>query len=216
MENSIPVHQTVNRDSESALPVSDEGDRARADTYAILSSLLNQTPTQDLIDYLCHINIPDRTEEVGAVGQAWLQLKTASEAVNLSVLDDEFHDLFIGVGRGQVVPHGSWHLTGFLMDKPLSDLRTDLRLLGFVSDPQQKDPEDHISALFETMSILITSADIEGYQQRRFFIAHIHPWVGRFFDDLEHAPSADFYRKVSTLGKQFMVLESEYLNIQAH
>ena len=222
--------QTVPADTDHARHpvVMDEASRARSDTYAILASLLNATPSGDLIDYLCHIEAPDDVdidegggEKIGAVGEAWLALKQAAESIGsdadkVQQLDDEYHDLFIGIGRGQVIPHGSWHLTGFLMDKPLSDLRKDLKALGFASSENQKDPEDHISALFETMSILITAPDVEGYQQRRFFIQHIHPWVGQFFEQVRQAKSANFYQYVAQLGEQFMLLENEYLNIQEH
>ena len=220
--------QTLPADtSHSSAPLEmDEASRARSDTYAILASLFNATPSGDLIDYLCHIEAPDNLEEgaeqkMGAAGEAWLGLRQAAQAIRNNAdkaqqLDDEYHDLFIGIGRGQVIPHGSWHLTGFLMDKPLSDLRKDLKALGFVSSETQKDPEDHISALFETMSILITAQDVEGYQQRRFFIQHIHPWVGKFFEQVRQAKSANFYQHVAQLGEQFMLLENEYLNIQEH
>jgi len=192
----------------------DDEDGVRSDTYAILASLLSATPSRDLIDYLCHIEAQEG--ETGDVGEAWQGLKTAAGKVDPEKLDDEFHDLFIGMGRGQVVPYGSWHITGFLMDKPLSDLRNDLKKLGFVSPPDQKDPEDHIAALCETMSILIISSDIEGYQQRRFFIHHIHPWADRFFKELQAASCADFYQSVGLLGERFMQLENQYLNIQDH
>ena len=194
--------------------VNDE-DQARADTYSILSSLLSHTPNQDLIDYLLHIE-SDEAGEPGVLGQAWLDLKQAASSVVHSDLDDEYHDLFIGLGRGQVIPYGSWHMTGFLMDKPLSDLRDDLKKLGIEANPEQKDPEDHMAALFETMSILITAKDVQGYQQRRFYMRHILPWAVKFFTELEQASSAKFYKSVSQLGQRFIELENQYLNIQEH
>jgi TorA maturation chaperone TorD len=35
------------------------------------------------------------------------------------------------------------------------------------------------------------------------------PWIGRFFADLERAEEADFYRRVGTLGRTFVDIESE-------
>ncbi len=192
-----------------------DDDQARADTYTILASLLSHSPSQDLIDYLQHINTGEQTD-LGEIGQAWLDIKIAASQYDLIQLDDEYHDLFIGLGRGQVIPYGSWHMTGFLMDKPLSDLRDDLVRLGIAASEDTKDPEDHIAALCETMSILITAQDVEGYQQRRFYIRHLHPWVEKFFKSLQAASSARFYKSVGLLGQRFVELENQYLNISEH
>jgi TorA maturation chaperone TorD len=155
-------------------------------------------------------------EVIGLAPIPWLAIKDAAQSSSLEKLDIEYHSLFIGIGRGEIVPFGSWHITGFLMEKPLSDLRDDLRSLGIESDPRQKDPEDHIAALCETMAILIQSEDVSEAMERQFFIRHIHPWASKFFNDLAAAKSADFYKSVSLLGQSFIDLESDYLNIQTH
>ena len=200
-----------------------DDDQARADTYSILASLLSRTPNQDLIDYLLHIDADTdaqvnsvKRQEPGDIARAWLELKDAAGKYDLNELDDEYHDLFIGLGRGQVIPYGSWQMTGFLMDKPLSDLRDDLAKLGIAASADTKDPEDHIAALCETMSILITAQDVEGYQQRRFYIRHLHPWANKFFKSLQAASSAQFYKSVGLLGQRFVELENHYLNISEH
>lgn len=198
-----------------ASQLSDE-DQARSGTYSILSSLLSDIPDQDLVDYLLHIEKPQPDQEIGHMGQAWQELNAAAQATDPVALDDEFHALFVGVGRGEVIPYASWHLTGFLMDKPLSELRDDMRMLGFEPDPELKEPEDHISAICETMAILIIADDIEGFQQRRFYLQHIHPWAEKFFKTLSEAESANFYRAVGNFGQQFIQLENQYLNVQEH
>ena len=204
---------------EKSSQISDD-DQARADTYSILASLLSKTPSQDLIDYLLHIDVDAQSESgntaLGDMARGWQQLKQAAEKFSLSQLDDEYHNLFIGLGRGQIVPYGSWHLTGFLMDKPLSELRDDLAQLGIAASTDTKDPEDHIAALCETMSILITADDVEGYQQRRFYIRHLQPWADKFFKSLEAASTAKFYKSVGLLGQRFIELENYYLNVNEH
>ena len=80
----------------------------------------------------------------------------------------------------------------------------------------EKDPEDHIAALCETMSILIQSEDVDESWERRFFIRHLQPWAKRFFSQLRSATSANFYQSVGFLGEHFMELESYYLNIKEH
>ena len=162
-----------------------------------------------------HINATQQ-QNPGDMASAWLMVKQAAGKYDLSQLDDEYHDLFIGLGKGQVVPYGSWHMSGFLMDKPLSDLRDDLAKFGIAATGDTKDPEDHIAALFETMSILITADDVESYQQRRFYIRHLHPWADKFFKSLQAAPSAKFYKSVGLLGQRFVDLENIYLNINEH
>lgn len=97
--------------------VDDEG-RLRADTYAIPASLLNAPPTQDLLDCLKHIEPAPDDDGRGDLGQAWRKIRCAPAQADLQSLDDEYHDLFIGLGRGEVVPYGSWHFTGFLMEQP--------------------------------------------------------------------------------------------------
>ncbi len=193
----------------------DDDGKLRSDTYAVLASLLSSPPSQDLIDYLRHIS-PSTDGDIGEVGKAWQQLRLAALQADILILDDEFHTLFIGVGRGAIVPFGSWHMTGFLMDKPLSDLRDDLKALGIESDAYEKDPEDHIAALCETMALIIGADDIDESRERQFFLRHIHPWAVKFFNELLSAKSADFYKPVGLLGVAFMALEKQYLNIQTH
>jgi TorA maturation chaperone TorD len=205
---------TQNRDHQNYSAMNNEG-RLRADTYTVLASLLSNIPSQDLLDYLRHIK-PSPDSEPGNVGQAWQQLRTAASEASIDGLDDEYHTLFIGLGRGAVIPYGSWHITGFLMDKPLSDLRDDLRSMGIESDKDQKDPEDHIAALCETMAIIISADDIDESRERQFFARHIHPWAEKFFKELQAVESAVFYKSVGFLGQQFMQLENQYLNILAH
>ncbi len=150
------------------------------------------------------------------MGQAWQRIRLASAASNPSSLDDEYHDLFIGLGRGEVVPYGSWHLTGFLMEQPLSDLRDDLAALGIQPDAHHKEPEDHISALCEAMALIIRADDIDEARQRRFFARHIHSWADKFFTELQAAQAAQFYQSVGFFGQQLVALEDQYLAMNPH
>ena len=147
-----------------------EENTLRANTYSILAGLLSDIPSSDLLDYLRHIAEPaNDAEESGDIGEAWQQLKAAAQRVDEDDLDVEYHALFIGLGRGEVVPYGSWHITGFLMEKPLSDLRDDLESLGIEADENVKDPEDHIAALCETMALIIEATDVDAPRVRQFY-----------------------------------------------
>lgn len=195
-----------------------EGSRIRANTYSMLASLLSAPPQPDLLGLLTSIELPpaDQADHSGGIRRGWRQIRLAAAQSSPQSLDDEYHNLFIGVGRGEVVPYGSWHLTGFLMEKPLSDLRDDLKSLGLEAGEAHKDPEDHIAALCESMALVIRADDIDEARERRFFMRHLHSWAGRFFADLQAAKSACFYKSVGFLGQKFVEMESQYLNIQAH
>jgi len=116
------------------------------------------------------------------------------------------------VGRGELLPFASYYLTGFLNEKPLAQLRRDMARLGFERPAEVKEPEDHIAAICDIMSHLIEGTALGGfdiYDQDQFFAAHLKPWAGKFFADLESAKTADVYRHVGRVGKLFMEIEEQ-------
>ncbi|MCB1888457.1 MAG: molecular chaperone TorD family protein [Rhodocyclaceae bacterium] len=179
----------------------------RADTYALLGSLLAAPPEQRLLDWLAELETD--SEGGSRLAEAWDTLReAASEAIAGQVLD-EFNNLFIGLGKGEIVPYASWYKTGYLMEQPLVELRQDLRGLGLEADESTHEPEDHLAALCQVMSLLVRPE--EGYsaaQQSHFYMRHMHDWCGRFFKDLQHCPSARFYRAVGVFGVTFSGTES--------
>ena len=121
-------------------------------------------------------------------------------------------NLFVGVGRGELLPFASYYLTGFLNDKPLSKLRDDMNKIGVVRLDEVKEPEDHISSLFDIMSGLITGKFGKQYtitEQSEFFEKHLNAWVHLLMEDIESAKTAVFYAPVGTLGKEFINIERE-------
>jgi TorA maturation chaperone TorD len=111
--------------------------------------------------------------------------------------------------------HASHWLTGFMMDKPLAQLRTTLTAVGLARRADAVMVEDHISALFETMRLLITGGagrePADAAAQRRFFEAHIEPWIGRCLASLRTHGIANYYRRVAEFTECFMALEREAL-----
>ncbi|GAK83285.1 putative formate dehydrogenase-specific chaperone [Vibrio ponticus] len=79
----------------------------RQDIYLLLASLFRQLPSQDLVAFLADLEIESAES---AMQQAWQALKVAAQESEPEALEDEFQDLFIGIGRGEVVPFGSWHM----------------------------------------------------------------------------------------------------------
>ncbi len=144
-----------------------------------------------------------------ALGMALVDLAGRARDSDPAVLEREYHHLFIGVGRGELLPYGSYYQTGFLHEKPLARLRADLAALGIERAPGQADPEDHIASLAEIMAGLIAGQfAADAATQEQFFSRHLAPWAGRFFADLEGAGAASFYRPVGTIGRLLVDIET--------
>ena len=173
----------------------------RADIYLLLSTLFRQQPTNELITFLSEL---ETEQSESAMQQAWNQLKQAAIESQPEALADEYQELFIGIGRGEVVPFASWHLTGSLMEKPLASIRHDLALLGLEREEQVKEPEDHFSALCEVMSVLTGE---EEELQQVFFNKHLGTWFESLTKQVKNAENANFYRAVAELTQAFMTLE---------
>lgn len=144
------------------------------------------------------------------LGKAFRTFSRLAERTDAERAGQEYHDLFIGVGRGELLPYGSYYLTGFLHEKPLAKLRNDMARLGIERDPDHKEPEDHAAALMDMMAGLITGefgAPLSLEEQRRFFDTHIGSWAKHFFADLEGAKSSVLYAALGAIGRHFMDIE---------
>ena len=196
--------------SDSNNPVLENEQRYRASAWALLAALLRAAPDQALLDYVSGLSPQgDVDDELGVAMQA---LADAAKSQDVKRLEFEFNDLFIGLGRGEIVPYGSWYLTGYLMEQPLSDLRDHLAALGFERNEDTREPEDHAAAIFEVFSGMILQA-FSLSLQREFFNLHMKAWLERFFADLGQARSAEFYKPVARFGAAFLELEAAYLSM---
>jgi TorA maturation chaperone TorD len=158
--------------------------------------------------------IPDRGVGGGSVAGAWAVLKEAATETSVAEVAEEYQQLFVGVACGEVMPYGSWYLSGFLADKPLAALRADLAALGVERRPEVRETEDHAAALCETMAMLCAGANsISLERQKKFFDDHVASWMTRFFRKMQEAPSARFYRAVGRLGVEFLEVERSYLSL---
>jgi TorA maturation chaperone TorD len=183
-----------------------EEDQARAGMYALLARLLAVPADAKQLEALASMEV----EGGGEAAVALSMLRLAAQQGRATDVDDEFHTLFIGIGRGELVPFGSWYQTGYLMERPLSELRQDLARFGFEREPGNPDPEDHAAFLCEAMSLMVTSSEIPESAQQQFFKAHVASWMPAFFRDLEQCESACFYKAVGRLGTVFLTLEQSY------
>ena len=203
MEEAVPI--VPDRPAGAAEPA---GDAARANAYSLLARLLVTTPDEALLALLRDID-PVADVDTNMAG-AWQALRMAAQRVEPSAVDHEYHALFIGLGRGELVPYGSWYLTGFMMDQPLAVLRADLTALGFERQEAVREPEDHVAALCEVMALLASEGEPLDTQQR-FFQRHMDAWITTFCLDLQKAKTARFYRAVGALGEAFFRIEKKYL-----
>jgi len=151
-----------------------------------------------------------------ALGQAYDALARAANATDAAQVEREYFELFIGVGRGELLPYASFYLTGFLNERPLAELRGDLARLGVERARDRHEPEDHIALLFEVMGDMAAGAiAVEPARQAAFFHRHIGPWAGQFFDDLAIAPSAGFYRPLAEIGRLIVDIEARAFALAA-
>jgi len=178
---------------------------ARAGEYALLGALISRAPDAKLLGQIGKLR-----GDATPLGVAHIELADAANYNDLAKVEREFFDLFIGVGRGELLPYGSYYLTGFLHERPLARLRADLAQIGIERVDAVAEPEDHAGILCEIMAGL-ASGQLPGPDgaDRTIFEKHMAPWIGRFFADLERAESADFYRRVGTVGRVFIEIETE-------
>jgi TorA maturation chaperone TorD len=183
----------------------DEVDAARAQEYALLSVLLARAPDEALLQRLAQLCV-----DPSPLGLAHAALAEAAGNANAQRVEREYFNLFIGLGRGELLPYGSYYLTGFLHERPLARLRDDLIRLGIERVEGQAEPEDHAAILCEIMAGLVSRRfPAPAGSDRKIFDAHLAPWIGRFFADLERAEAANFYRQVGMLGRTFVDIETE-------
>lgn len=190
---------------------SDEEVAYRAGTWGLLATLLGGVPDERTLERVAAFADLDGTG--GELQTALCTLGLAAATISTEAVDDEYHNLFIGMGRGELLPYGSWYQTGYLMEYPLSLLREELARLGYQREEAVHEPEDHVAALCEVMAMMIR--DGHGLErQALFFRKHMEAWLPRFFQDLSQASSAVFYRSVGRLGDAFVEFERQYLSMQ--
>ncbi|MGB0865946.1 MAG: TorD/DmsD family molecular chaperone [Granulosicoccaceae bacterium] len=195
-------------------PQEHQDQELRADCYLFLAGLLSQAPAQEQLDALAHLTAEEAVD--GALAKGWKSLSEAARGAEAAVIEDEFFNLFIGLGRGELVPFGSWYITGFLQEHPLADLRDSLRAFGLERVEGNPNTEDHIAQELAVMATLIVNQEKYSLErQQAFFEQHLAPWVERFFSELSKAKSANFYRAIGQLGLAFYAFEKQYLSMPA-
>ena len=188
-------------------------DRLRADLYNFLGLILSGPAGEMMLEQTALLS-GDSTE----LGQAVASLARVAKVSKRAAVESEFNALFVGLGRGELLPYASYYLTGFLNEKPLAALRRDMAVRGITRAANVYEPEDNIASLLEMMGGQIvgrfgkmtTLGD-----QKAFFNKHVSPWASHFFSDLEAAKNSVLYASVGAVGKAFMAVEVESFRMSA-
>jgi TorA maturation chaperone TorD len=189
----------------------DDVDLARARGYRLLAHLFAKPPSQDLLNQVAQV-----AGDASPLGLAWITLAGSARQTSEAAAGEEFFKLFIGVGRGDVLPFASFYMAGFLHERPLAAVRADLAKLGVERRAGIHEPEDNVATLFDVMAGMIDGTyEVAPNAQDAFFDAHIKPWVPRLFADISVAPAAKFYRAVADVGGQWIELETRAFSIAA-
>jgi TorA maturation chaperone TorD len=199
--------------TQTAAPMLAEEDALRADFYDLLATLLARPPSAELLA-ACGRMVGGE----GEMGRAVDALARLARTVTADAARREYEALFIGLGRGEVLPYASYYMTGFLNEKPLASLRAEMAALGAERSESTKDPEDHIASLCEIMAGLIRgryAGVVPLSRQREFFNRHMAPWAGHVFGDIEKASSAALYAPVGAMGRLFVEIEKTAFKLEA-
>lgn len=182
-------------------------DRARSELYDFLGLVLAAPADATLLGQIAGLS-GDETP----LGTKLSTLGRIAGVTSPETAEREFNALFIGLGRGELLPYASYYLTGFLNEKPLANLRQAMADRGIERAEDKREPEDNIASLMEMMGGMILGRYgkvTSVAEQKSFFKAHIEPWAIHFFTDLEATKSSVFYGAVGSLGRQFMEIEAQ-------
>jgi TorA maturation chaperone TorD len=196
-----------------AIPVTSALDEetARAEIYGLLAQLFYAPPTHELLEAIRVA--PTEAPTAGAyLEEPWRDFVGVARAMGDKQVADEYDALFGGVGKPELYLFASHYLSGFLNEKPVVRLRTDLAALGLSRDEAMPETEDHIAYLCEVMRYLIAGDDVAVANlthQQKFFSAHVQPWVTQMCDVVASHPKARFYSSLALFTKAFIHVEAQ-------
>jgi len=189
----------------SNVAVSVPEEQLRAQIYRLLARFLANPPNRSDLDAAAAMQGDDTD-----FGKAIAAFSKAASSADIDEVSEEYHDLFIGLTRGELLPFASYYLTGFLNEKPLAKLRSAMSAQGVEADPKVSEPEDHIAAVLDIMAGFILGdfgLPLSLDQQKEFYDEHIRSWAPHFFRDLESAKASRLYAKLAPVGRIFLEIE---------
>ncbi|MBT9549752.1 MAG: molecular chaperone TorD family protein [Hydrogenophaga sp.] len=196
-----------------AIPVSSALDEetARAEVYGLLAALFYAPPSPDLLAQL-RVAVTEAPAAGGFLEEPWRQFVGVARELSDAQVAVEYDALFGGVGKPEIYLFGSWYLSGFLNEKPLAALRSDLTELGLSRDESMNETEDHIACVCEVMRYLIAGDDVEIAnltRQQKFFGAHVQTWVPAMCEAIAAHPKSRFYAALAGFTAAFVSVETQ-------
>ena len=205
MNNSIPITSALDEET------------ARAEVYGLLAALYYAPPAPELLGQL-RVAVTEAPAAGGFLEEPWRAVVAAARDMTDAQVADEFDRLFGGVGKPEIFLFASHHIAGFLNEKPLAQLRSDLATLGLARDETMPETEDHVSYIFEVMRYLIAGDDVEVAnltQQQKFFAAHVQSWLPAMCEAITAHPAARFYAAVAAFTQAFVGVEAQGFDMMA-
>lgn len=205
MMERIPVSSTLDEET------------ARAEVYGLLAALYYAPPPAELMGQL-RVAVTEAPAAGAFLEEPWRQVVAAARERDDAAIADEFDALFGGVGKPEIHLFGSHYLSGFLNEKPLAQLRSDLAALGLAREEGVFDTEDHVAYVFEVMRYLIAGEDVEVAnltRQRGFFTQHVQSWVPQLCETIAAHPSAGFYAALAGFTQAFIGVEAQGFDMLA-
>jgi TorA maturation chaperone TorD len=198
---SNPVPQSSALDEETA----------RAEIYGLLAQLFYSAPSHDLLEAL-RVAPTEAPAAGGFLEEPWREVVASARTLDDATIAREYDALFGGVGKPEVYLFGSHYMSGFLNERPLVKLRSDLAALGLGRDEAMSDTEDHIAYVSEVMRYLIAGDDVAVAnltRQSEFFATHLQPWVPALCDAIGAHPKAKFYAALARFTQSFVNVEAQ-------
>ena len=184
---------------------------ARAEVYGLLAALFYAPPAAELHGKL-QVAVTQAPSAGALLEHSWGELVASARQYSLPDICREYDALFGGVGKPEVYLFGSHYLSGFLNEKPLAALRTDLAGLGLARDAAMSETEDHVAYLCEIMRYLIAGEDAgvaNLTRQREFFSRHVQPWFHAMCEAVMQHPKAHFYSVLAAFTQAFVSIEAQ-------
>jgi TorA maturation chaperone TorD len=190
---------------------------ARAEVYGLLAALFYAPPSSELMAQL-RVAVTQAPVEGGLLEESWVAVVAAARELSDAQAADEYAKLFGGVGKPEVYLFGSHYLSGFLNEKPLVRLRTELARLGLERDESMPETEDHFAYCCEVMRYLIAGDDVSVAnltEQKNFFGDHMQPWALQMCDAIAAHPRAKLYAKLAEFTRAFLSVEMQGFDMLA-
>lgn len=192
---------------------------SRAAMYRLLARFMDRPPGRSDLEAAADLRADGCELE-----QVIASFASAAAGTTVAEQGIDFHDLFIGLAAGEVVPYASHYDTGTLNDLALVAVRRDLQSLGLRRRHGIAEPEDHAAAILEAMAALIDrlhetgdNSDSAELAADAFLERHVLSWMPRVFRDLARKHERPLYMALGALGAAFLETERARLRErQAH